>query len=113
MDDLQEWLFSLVDSGKLVIVEGKRDVAALHDVGVCNILALNTEPVFSFVEKLTVKDVVILTDVDPAGKKLYAALKKACVHNGIKVDNIFREFLLRETTLVHIEGLATYFRKRL
>src|SRR3989344_4315793 len=97
---IAEWLEKLVVSGKLVVVEGKNDVIALRDLGVVNVVALNTRPVFSFVEGLSVKEIVILTDVDPAGKKLYAILKKACVRNGIKVDNVFREWLLRETDIV-------------
>ena len=108
MNDLQEWIEALQQAGKLIVVEGKKDVLALQRLGIANVKALNAQPIFSFVDSLAEKEVIILTDLDPAGRKLYRQLKKALINRGNKVDTAFREFLFRETPLREIEGLPTY-----
>lgn len=51
------------------------------------------------------KKAVILTDLDKEGRKLYAILKTQLQFLGVKVDNYFREFLLKNTRVRQIEGL--------
>ena len=54
---------------------------------------------------------MILTDLDAEGKKLYARLNHDLQRHGVRVDNSFREFLFRHTSLRQIEGLDSYFKK--
>lgn len=108
-DELIRWLNKLAVEQPLIIVEGKKDEAALRNLGLQNIVTL-TKPLFEIVEDVarTSKTVVILTDLDAKGKELFGKLSKDFQRNGVKVDTAFRRFLLKNTPLRHIEGLATY-----
>ena len=92
-----------------IIVEGRNDKKALQELGLENIFTLNM-PLFKIVERISGKEVVILTDLDKKGKQLYRRIQHDCIHHGIKVNNRLRHFLFRETQLSHIEGLGTYLR---
>ncbi len=110
-DQIQKFLEELTERNIPVIVEGKKDERALRELDVGNIIVLNG-PLFEVVEKLSCSEVVILTDFDAEGKKLYSKLYQECVHQGIKVNNRLRHFLLRETEVTHVEGLVTYLRNK-
>ncbi len=92
-----------------IIVEGRKDKKALQELGMDNIFTLNM-PLFKIVERISGKEVVILTDLDKKGKELYRRIQHDCIHHGIKINNNLRHFLFRETQLAHIEGLPTYLR---
>jgi 5S rRNA maturation endonuclease (ribonuclease M5) len=112
--DLLDWLDKLKSSEKLIIVEGTKDKAALVKLGVAEerIFTIN-KPIFALAEDLAEmsKKIIILTDLDEEGKKLYAELKRNLTRIGVEVDNYFREFLFRNSKLSHIEGIDTYFSK--
>lgn len=111
MNTLEEWIVSLKQSRKLILVEGQKDKHALKEVGINNILCVSKTPTYQTIEKIHDKEVIILTDLDPEGKKLYSTLRHHLQKHGIKVDQMFREFLFKKTTLTHIEGLSHYLRK--
>ena len=96
-------------SNKPIIVEGKKDKVALLKLGITNTFTIK-EPLFKLCENLAKKyhTVIILTDLDKEGKRLYSKLKKNLERNGIKVDDDFRRYLFKETKLTQIEGLVTY-----
>lgn len=96
-------------SGKPIIVEGKKDKEALNKVDIKNIFTIK-EPLFKLCENISKKynEVIILTDLDKEGKRLYSKLKENLERNGVKVDDNFRKFLFKETKLTQIEGLITY-----
>jgi len=95
----------------LIVVEGKKDKAALQQLGFSRIFVIN-EPGKSLPEKIeqvqelcTKKDkVCILTDFDKKGKQLYFLLKSKLSELGVKLDNTLRSFLLKEK-VSHIEEL--------
>lgn len=89
-----------------IIVEGIKDKKSLEALGFHKITILN-KPLFEIVESITEKHVVILTDLDKEGKKLYSKLKKELTRNGVLIDDKLR-MLLFKTDISHIEGLATY-----
>ncbi len=97
---------------KTIIVEGKKDKSALEYFGVKNVVALK-KGVFETCIEISgnVKEVVILTDLDKEGKKLYSMIYENLVRNNVKIDNNFRGFLFKETDLRHIEGLVRYIEK--
>jgi 5S rRNA maturation endonuclease (ribonuclease M5) len=109
--DFAEWVDKLHASTELILVEGKKDIRALAALGIDNAVCLN-EPLYCVVEKVAClhDSVIILTDLDKEGKKLYVVLKKDLAKHGVKVDDRFRNFLFRNSTLCHIEGICTYIR---
>ena len=108
---MQDWLDRLKNSKKIVLVEGEKDKIALKKLGVKNAIAIARKPIFEFIEEIAEKnkEVIILTDLDDEGKKLYSKLKNGFQRYGIKVDNKFREELFRNTHISQIEGIFRHF----
>jgi 5S rRNA maturation endonuclease (ribonuclease M5) len=98
--------------GKTIIVEGKKDKAALESFGLKDIIVLK-KGIFETCEEVCNKaeEVAMLTDLDSEGKKLYSRICENLTREGVKIDNAFREFLFRETELRQIEGLISYLEK--
>ncbi len=97
----------------LIIVEGKKDRAALEHFGVTNITELSKKPLFQVIEDVAAenKNCIILTDLDAKGRELYGKLSRGLLHLGVKIDDSFRNFLRKETQLRQIEGLVSYISK--
>ena len=109
MNNLDNFIEKLKQA-KLIIVEGKKDKVALEKLGIKNILVLNG-PLYKNIEEISKhKEVVILTDLDKEGRKLFPRLNSRLQERGIKVDNNFREFLFKETKLRQIEGIDSYIK---
>jgi len=106
VESVEDWLNSLKESDKLIVVEGIKDKKVLEDFGIVNIITLN-KPMYKLVEDIyeTKKEVVILTDLDKEGEYLYKKLKSDLQRFGVKIDNKFREFLFRETKISNIESI--------
>ncbi|RME55023.1 toprim domain-containing protein [Candidatus Woesearchaeota archaeon] len=96
----------LKDENVLVIVEGKKDLNALKTLGLKNVEQING-PLFKFVEGIKQKKVVLLTDLDKEGKKLYKIIKSQLNSRGIVVDDNLRK-LLASARISHVEGLDKY-----
>ncbi|MBD3312990.1 toprim domain-containing protein [Candidatus Woesearchaeota archaeon] len=107
--DILDWVKELKGSDIPVLVEGKKDKAALESLGISNIITLK-KPLYLVVEKIASEHnlVIILTDFDKKGKELYGKLKKDLLKHGVRIDNQFREFLQKNTQISHIEGIRTY-----
>ena len=92
-----------------MVVEGIKDKTALEHLGFTNVMVLK-KPLYAVVEDVAMqsKNVVILTDLDSKGKELYSKLSKDLQKHGVNVDNRFRKFLFKNTSLRQIEGLATF-----
>jgi len=108
--EIEEWINRLKDCGKLIVVEGMKDKNALISCGISSIHTLNKKPLYACIEEIATqsKDVIILTDMDPEGKKLYGTVSSGLQHHGVRIDNYFREFLFKKTKLRQIEGLYRY-----
>ena len=113
IEELKDWLEELQESSFLIVVEGIKDKRSLHRLGITFVRSLN-KPLYQVVEEIAAREkkVIILTDFDKKGKELYGKLKKDLINHGVKVDMHFREFLQQKTRVSHIEGLATYIKKR-
>ena len=104
----------------LVIVEGKRDVSVLRNLGlkapIIKTQTLLTRP--QLVEKIQAKagtkgQVLILTDFDKEGKEIYKFLEKELELSGIK--NLKRERRMIRKYMEHqnaIEQLVYLFKRR-
>jgi len=98
----------------LIVVEGKKDKAALQQLGFQRIFVINEtgkslpEKIEQIQELCSKKDkVCILTDFDKKGKQMYLLLKSKFSELGIKMDNTLRSYLLKEK-VSHIEGLFNF-----
>jgi len=107
MSSLKEQLEKLKSFKCIIIVEGAKDKAALKELGIRNVLQMKG-PLYKIVDQVKEKECIILTDLDKEGKKLYATFKKALERNHVKVNDAFRNFLFKNTSLRQIEGLTTY-----
>ena len=107
-NELLQMIEKLSDSGKTIIVEGKKDKAALEKLGVKNKIFTINKPLFAVAEEIAAKskDVVILTDLDKKGKELYGKLSTMLQRLGVRIDNYYREFLFKKTKIRQIEGLS-------
>jgi len=107
-EKIRESLEDIKDKGMLVIVEGLKDKRALESLGLTNIFSLK-KPLFAVVEEIASKEkeVVLLTDLDGEGRKLYRKLSRDLQKHGVKINNKLR-ILLFKAKISHIEGLATY-----
>ena len=106
MQDFYEFISSLKNEDKIIIVEGNKDKAALAKFNI-DCITLSKYPLYKICEDIAEegKDVIILTDFDKKGKQLYGRLKKNLERLGVKIDHKYREWLQRNTKLSHIEGL--------
>ena len=115
-EELVALLSDLAESKAAVIVEGRKDKAALVKIGIDNkrIFVLSAKPLFSVAEEVAAnfEKVSILTDLDAEGKKLYGKLNTLLQHIGVKVDNNFRNFLFKSTKLRQIEGIENLIRQQ-
>jgi len=113
-NELLDWIETIKDSDKIIIVEGKEDKKALHKLGITDVVQLNKRPLYKVVEELIEKgkEVIILTDLDKKGKQLYGKLNHDLCRFGVKVDNRFRNFLFKNTKLRQIEGMDSYIRNK-
>ena len=110
MERIDEWVEEIKKSRKFIIVEGKKDLKALRDIGITNkIETLHGKPLYKVAEDAAGhKEIIILTDLDKEGKKLYGRLSSYLQSHGCEIDNKLREFLLKKTKLRQIEGIKTY-----
>ena len=108
--DMKQFIEKLNESGKLILVEGKKDRAALQKLGIdkYSIIELSKKPIYSVIEETAEKseNCIILTDLDRKGKELFGKLNEGLQSHGVKVDNSFREFLFKHTNIRQIEGLT-------
>ncbi len=112
LEEFSSLLNKIIEGNIPVVVEGKNDRAALQELGLSLVLVLYKKPFYKLIESLhQFKEIVILTDLDKEGKKLYAKINDECSQRGIRVNNHLRKFLFKETALRQIEGLPNYLRK--
>jgi 5S rRNA maturation endonuclease (ribonuclease M5) len=110
-EEINSHIERLKDHDILIIVEGKKDKEALKHFGITNVFSLDRWPLYKVVEHIAekTKDCIILTDLDEEGKKLFSTINRGLSERGVRVDNRFREFLFRYTSLRQIEGLDTFY----
>lgn len=102
-----------------IVVEGARDVASLRLLGLSgHIIPLHSgEPLFQVAEAIAgqADEVILLTDWDAKGQRLFDALKGALAANGVRTDGKFRDDLRHwiRPTLQDVESLAGYVQRNL
>jgi len=110
MADIDSWVDQLVhNNSSLIIVEGKNDKRALNKLGIENVYQID-KPIYLLIENISQKkkEVIILTDFDKTGRKLYSKIKHELQRKGIKINDKYRKFLSRKK-ITHVEGVFTYY----
>ena len=64
-----------------------------------------------FIESIDEKEIILLTDLDNEGKKLFSLLRKELQRRGVRIDNKLRLELFK-TGVKEIEGLASFLKKQ-
>ncbi len=107
--EILEIIEQIQEEDLLIIVEGKKDRAALEKLGL-NSFVLHGKDFFHRIQEIAGYNrvVLILTDFDKEGKMLYSKIAKELEKYGIKVNKQYREFFQRKTKLSQIEGMDTY-----
>ena len=108
---IEEELLKLLKENKekQVIVEGKRDKKVLCLLGFEKTLTIN-KGIYETTEKLKEKEVLILTDFDPEGKKIASKLNKILQSLGYKIDKETRRkigFMFTRLKIRKIEELRS------
>lgn len=102
----------------IIIVEGKKDVVALENLGFRKVYAIHhsgvplKEKLEQIAKEVDKKDkICILTDLDKKGKKLYLIIKAELSQmKNIKLDSSLRGILLK-ARISHIESLDKFIEK--
>lgn len=107
-DDIERFLGIIEElKGKAVVVEGKKDLIALRGLGF-EVIPINRRHLIDIIPFLEGKEVVILTDFDPEGRRIYARLKYLLTKYKIKSDSRLRGKImsLRKTRIEDFRKLA-------
>ena len=109
MNNIDDWIYSIRKSKKLIVVEGNKDKKALNSFGIHNVITIK-KPLFEVVENISniTDECILLLDLDKEGRKIYSYLKRNLERVGVKIDSKYREFLFKNTELTNIEGLKKY-----
>ena len=105
MHSFEEFYKKLKENNSIKIVEGKKDKKALESLEINKVFPLNGKPLHEIIEKFQdEKEIILLTDLDYEGKKLYSSLSKQFEKEKVKINNKFRKFLF-EYKITNIESL--------
>ncbi len=110
LESIEDSILEIKEDNLLVIVEGKKDKEALNNFDIMNIICLKNKPLFEVVEGIGEKNVVLLTDLDVEGRKLFNKLRHQLQRKGIKINNKLRNNLFK-SKLRNIEGLDSYLKE--
>ena len=103
---IEDLIQEIIRSEKIVIVEGKKDVARLKKLGVSKVISLSRMPLCTFCEEVSQNhnEVILLMDNDVQGKKLYSKLKLGFGSLGIKINPKYQKNLAL-LKISHVEGV--------
>ena len=118
-EEIKEMLQKIKEEAPIIVVEGKKDRAALEAFQIKNIIILNGKDIWNRIEQTVEetgkntrskqeKEFLILTDFDKKGKELYGKIAKNLDKLGAKINKEYREFFQKKTKLSHVEGIVTY-----
>lgn len=116
IEELLEQLQELISQNSIIVVEGKRDVAALNALGLYADFRLATHhSLMNFCEGLaeTGQNIVILTDWDRRGNMLASKLVEYLQSLGVTPETRIRELIvsLVQKEIKDVESLSGYVRK--
>lgn len=116
MNATRDELLGLIDELRgfdgRIVVEGKKDVAALAAFGIRAIeLADSADVVIERLANEGADRIAILTDRDAEGRKLAAQIRMACERVGMRREPTLRRRFFAVTGLRQVEGFDTLSRR--
>lgn len=104
---IEDLIQEIIRKDKVVIVEGKKDIARLKTLGVSKVVSLSRMPLCTFCEKTAENhnEVILLMDNDVQGKKLYSRLKLELGNLGVKFNPKYQKELAK-LKISHVEGIT-------
>lgn len=108
-EELSDALRKLISSDSKIVVEGKRDAAALRAIGVEKerIILTAQKPISDVLPKLRGKEIIDMLDNDEKGRKKSAELYKS----GLKINAKLKKIILSEIKSKHVEDLLNFLEK--
>jgi 5S rRNA maturation endonuclease (ribonuclease M5) len=107
-------LNDLSTEGSAVLVEGKRDVAALRSLGysgpIFSVSILKASDAAREKLRAEVRQMVILTDLDSEGRRLASTFVKFLAREGVKASLVQRKRLAAASRgdFLHVENLSRF-----
>lgn len=96
----------LSEDGVPIIVEGRRDEAALRSLGVSGpVIKIQGKRVAILAEEIGAKEAIVLTDFDPQGAKYSRQLKLHLERNSVKANTELRKQIFSNTFARSVEEL--------
>ncbi|AEF95833.1 toprim domain-containing protein [Methanotorris igneus] len=108
-----------VERGIPIIVEGKKDVKSLRNLGVDGIfITVSRTPIFEIADELianNIREVILLTDFDKRGRQFARAIVDELQSRGIKVNTEIRKKIIKYShgDLKDVESLYIYISRRI
>jgi len=113
LENIQKNLLELTEENKKIpiIVEGEKDIKALHKLGVTGLIITVNSGVslIDFCDSIAKKysDIIILTDWDRKGGFLCHTIKKN-LEGRVKCNTYFREVFAKNSVIKTFEGLPSW-----
>jgi len=108
-------LARLKEEEGVILVEGQKDIESLINLGIKNkIIAVSQNNIFSVIDSISDKEVIVLTDFDKKGTYLFKRYVKELQSSGKKVITIYyrdlKKYLKKYVT--GIEQIYPFLKRR-
>jgi 2,5-diamino-6-(ribosylamino)-4(3H)-pyrimidinone 5'-phosphate reductase len=108
-------LARLKEEEGVILVEGQKDIESLVNLGIKNkIIAVSQNNIFSVIESISNKEVIVLTDFDKKGTYLFKRYVKELQSSGKKVITIYYRDLKKylKKYITEIEQIYPFLKRR-
>ncbi len=110
-----EILDKLKNEKGIILVEGQNDIQSLVDLGIKNkIIAVSQSNIFEIIDRISEKEVIVLTDFDKEGTYLFKRYVKELQSSGKKVITIYYRDLKKylKKYITQIEQIYPFLKRR-
>lgn len=115
VDNTLDILTRLKEEEGVILVEGQKDIDSLVNLGINNkIIAVSQNNIFSVIESISNKEVIVLTDFDKKGTYLFKRYVKELQSSGKKVITIYYRDLKKylKKYITGIEQIYPFLKRR-
>jgi len=110
LEDLRRLLQEAEEAGEIILVEGIRDLKALRALGYGGEVELYSQHGLLEIDLVegfadSMKTILILTDFDEEGRRLYRRLAKHLELRGVRIDQRLRREFGRLMTLIGVHAI--------
>lgn len=115
VDNTINILTRLKEEEGVILVEGQKDIDSLVNLGIKNkIIAVSQNNIFSVIESISNKEVIVLTDFDKKGTYLFKRYVKELQSSGKKVITIYYRGLKKylKKYITGIEQIYPFLKRR-